>query len=40
MGAGVKDMIDRCRKAGLPEPEIRIDGGSWGTTVWQEANAR
>ncbi len=33
MGTGVRDMIDRCRQAGLPEPEIRLDGGFWITTI-------
>ncbi|GAB6058532.1 hypothetical protein [Desulfonatronum parangueonense] len=27
MGTGIRDMIRRCKKAGLAEPEIRIDGG-------------
>ena len=26
-------MIERCREAGLPEPEIRLDAGSWVTTI-------
>ena len=33
MGTGIRDMIRRCRKAGLKEPEIRIDGGSWVLTI-------
>jgi ATP-dependent DNA helicase RecG len=33
MGTGIGDMIRRCRKAGLPEPEIRIDGGSFVLTI-------
>lgn len=33
MGTGIRDMIDRCKEAGLPEPEIRIDSGSWIMTV-------
>ena len=33
MGTGIRDMIRRCRKAGLQEPEIRIDGGSWVLTI-------
>lgn len=40
MGTGIKDMIDRCRKAGLPEPEIRIDGGSWVNTVWRKKSEK
>lgn len=27
MGTGIRDMIRRCGKAGLLEPEIRLDGG-------------
>jgi len=33
MGTGIGDMIRRCRKAGLPEPEITIDGGFWVLTI-------
>jgi len=33
MGTGIRDIIDRCRKAGLPEPEIRLDGGFWVMTI-------
>jgi len=33
MGTGIRDMIVRCREAGLPEPEIRLDAGSWVTTI-------
>jgi len=33
MGTGIRDMIDRCKDAGLSEPEIRIDSGSWITTI-------
>jgi len=33
MGTGIRDMIERCRKAGLPEPEIRLDSGDWVTTI-------
>jgi len=33
MGTGIRDMIRRCRKAGLPEPEITIDGGFWVLTI-------
>ena len=33
MGTGIRDMIQRCRDAGLPEPEIRIDSGVWVTTI-------
>ncbi|NTW84410.1 MAG: DUF4062 domain-containing protein [Chlorobiaceae bacterium] len=33
MGTGIRDMIRRCRSAGLPEPEIRIDGGFWVLTI-------
>ena len=27
MGTGIRDMIDRCWKAGLPEPEFRLTDG-------------
>ena len=30
-------MIHRCSKAGLPEPEIRLDGGSFVLTVHRPA---
>ena len=33
MGTGIRDMIRRCKKAGLPEPEIRLDGGFWVLTI-------
>jgi len=33
MGTGIRDMIQRCRDAGLPEPEIRLDSGVWVTTL-------
>jgi predicted HTH transcriptional regulator len=37
MGTGIRDMIHRCRKAGLPEPEIRIDAGSFVLTIRRKA---
>lgn len=33
MGTGIRDMIRRCRKAGLAEPEIRLDGGFFVLTI-------
>jgi len=33
MGTGIRDMIRRCRSAGLPEPEIRLDGGFFVLTI-------
>jgi ATP-dependent DNA helicase RecG len=33
MGTGIRDIIRRCVDAGLPEPEIRIDGGFFVLTV-------
>jgi predicted HTH transcriptional regulator len=33
MGTGIRDMIRRCKKAGLPELEIRIDGGFFVLTI-------
>jgi len=35
-GTGILDMIDRCRKAELPEPEFRQDGGSFIQTLWRD----
>lgn len=36
MGTGIRDMIQRCRKAGLAEPEIRVDAGEWMTTIFRK----
>jgi predicted HTH transcriptional regulator len=36
MGTGIRDMIRRCRDAGLPEPAIRLDGGSFVLTIWRK----
>ncbi len=33
MGTGIIDMITRCKKVGIPEPEIRIDGGHFVLTL-------
>ncbi len=33
MGTGIRDMIRRCKTAGLAEPEIRLDGGSFVVTI-------
>lgn len=33
MGTGIRDMIKRCKKAGLAEPEIRLDGGFFVLTI-------
>ena len=33
MGTGIRDMIRRCRDAGLAEPEIRIDDGFFVLTI-------
>lgn len=33
MGTGIRDMIQRGKDAGLPEPEIRIDSGVWVATI-------
>ncbi len=33
MGTGIRDMFRRCKKAGLSEPEIRIDGGFFVVTI-------
>jgi ATP-dependent DNA helicase RecG len=37
MGTGIRDMITRCRDAGLAEPEFRASGGMWVTTIWRRA---
>ncbi len=37
MGTGIRDMIDRCREAGLREPEFRVDAGTWVTTLRRKA---
>jgi predicted HTH transcriptional regulator len=39
MGTGIRDMIQRCRKAGLAEPEIRLDAGEWITTIRRKPKA-
>jgi len=36
MGTGIRDMIRRCRHAGLPEPEIRLDGGCFVLTIQRQ----
>lgn len=33
MGTGIRDMIRRCKNAGLPEPEIRLNGGCFVLTI-------
>ena len=33
METGIRDMIRRCKNAGLPEPEIRLDGGCFVLTI-------
>ncbi len=35
-GSGTLDMIDLCRKAGLPQPEFRQDGGQFVQTLWRD----
>ena len=27
MGTGIRDMIEKCREAGLPEPEFAVSDG-------------
>jgi ATP-dependent DNA helicase RecG len=34
-GTGIIDAIGLCRKAGLPEPEFRQDGGQFVMTLWR-----
>jgi ATP-dependent DNA helicase RecG len=36
MGTGIRDMFRRCKKAGLSESEIRIDGGFLVVTIRRE----
>jgi len=36
MGTGIRDMIQRCRQAQLPEPDFRVDTGSWITTIYRK----
>ena len=35
-GTGTLDMIDGCRKAGLPEPEFREDGDHFVLILWRD----
>lgn len=35
-GTGTLDMIDRCREAGLPEPEFQQDGGQFIVKLWRD----
>jgi len=35
-GTGTTDMIDDCRKAGLPEPEFKQHGPHFVVTVWRD----
>lgn len=35
-GTGILDMIARVRKAGLPEPEFRQDGGTFVQALWRD----
>ncbi len=35
-GTGILDMIDLCRKAELPEPDFRQDGGQFIQTMWRD----
>jgi len=36
MGTGILDMFERCKQAGLPAPEIRLDMGNWILTIWRK----
>ena len=38
MGTGIRDMIQHCRKAELPEPEFRINGGIFVLTIWRKTD--
>jgi len=35
-GSGTLDMIDRCRDAGLPEPDYEQRAGQWVVTLWRD----
>jgi predicted HTH transcriptional regulator len=35
-GSGILDMISRCQKAGLPEPEFKQSGGQFVQTIWRD----
>jgi len=35
-GTGTLDMIDRCREAGLADPDFRQDGDQWVVTLWRD----
>jgi predicted HTH transcriptional regulator len=35
-GSGTLDMIERCREAGLPEPDFEERAGQFVTTVWRD----
>ncbi len=39
LGTGIRDLIRRCRDAGLPEPAIRLDGGSFVLTIRRRITA-
>lgn len=32
-GTGIAEMMDKCRERGLPEPEFRLSGGDFVTTI-------
>lgn len=35
-GSGTLDMIERCRTAGLPEPDFEQRAGQWVVTLWRD----
>jgi predicted HTH transcriptional regulator len=35
-GSGTLDMIERCRDAGLPEPDFERRAGQWVVTLWRD----
>lgn len=35
-GSGTVDMVKRCKKAGIREPEFKIDGGFFILTIWRK----
>lgn len=36
LGTGTLDMIERCRKAGLPEPTFEQRGGTFAIVIWRD----
>ncbi len=39
-GSGTFDMVKRCKKAGMREPEFKVDGGFFILTVWRKRDKK